>query len=70
MPYIYGIQANKRFYWPYDFSLVKIYRISSLIGYTVFLTSAKIVLSFCSQHGRRVGEGAKTLFDFYVKKKK
>ena len=30
----------------------------------------KIVLSFYSQHGRRVEEGAKWLFGFYVKKKK
>ena len=29
----------------------------------------KIVLSFSSQHGRRVGKGAKRLFGFYVKKK-
>ena len=29
----------------------------------------KIVLSFFSQHGRRVGEGAEGLFGFYIKKK-
>ena len=33
-------EANKGFRWPHDFfSLVKIYRISILIGYTVFPTS-------------------------------
>ena len=31
--------VNKRFHWPYVFLLVKNYRISILIGYTVFLTS-------------------------------
>ena len=74
MPYIYVIyrkggpyfhcgEANKRFHWPYDFfSLVKIYRISILIGYTVFVTSEEnrivILLVF--------GKERKGIWLFYV----
>ena len=44
-------------------------RISILIGYRVFLTSKKkIVLSFCSQYGRRAGEGAKWVIYFLCRK--
>ena len=52
------------------FSLVKNDLSSILLGYTVFSLVKKIVLSFCSQRGRRVGKVAKGLSGFYVKKKK
>ena len=55
------------------FLLVKNCRISILIGYTVFLTSEEnhnVVSSFCSQNGRRVGEGAKGLFGLCQKEEK
>ena len=46
------------------FSLMKNYHISILIAIRFFSLVKKIVLSFCSQHGRRVGEGAKGYLAF------
>ena len=51
------VGANKRFHWPYDFSLVQNYRIS------ILSLVKEIVLSFFSQNGRRVAEGARELFE-------